>query len=53
MEWMEPVIPDDTPVMDMPDITEEKVFPEMPVISEEPALPEEIAGFGFAGYPGK
>ena len=49
MEWMEPVIPDDTPVMDMPDITEEKVFPEMPVISEEPALPEEIAGFLLDG----
>lgn len=49
MEWIEPVVPEDTPIMDTPDTTEENVFPEMPAISEEPALPEEIAGFLLDG----
>lgn len=49
IEWIEPVVPEDTPIMDTPDITEENVFPEMPVISEEPALPGEIDGFLLDG----
>lgn len=45
MRWIESVITEDTPISDPTDTTEENVVPEMPEITEEPVFPEEIAGF--------